>query len=152
MDKIAYKKQIIAACRSAVESSMQVAHQTMHQRISDATESDEEGWGDKYESKDEEMIEDSRQMEPHVDFLSRELVTLDGLNPETIHEEIGQGSVVVTNALQFLVAVSARKFAVEGKDFVGISLAAPIYAAMQGKKAGDTFTFNGKKYQIKDVF
>ncbi len=152
MNKKEYKKQIIAACHQALETSMQTTHGTMHQRITDATESDEEGWSDMYESKDEEMIEDSRQLEPHLDFLSRALVTLEGLNPEFLHKEVGQGAVVITDSLRFLIASSAQKFKVDGKDFYGISIAAPIYAVMEGKKTGDSFSFNGKKYKIEDIF
>ena len=149
MDKIAYKKKIIAACRQAVEASAMTTHQTMTQRVADATDSEETGYGDKYESKDEEMIDDSRRLEPHLDFLRREMVTLDGLNPETEHAEIDQGAVVITDSLRFLVAVSAQ-FEVNGEPFVGISIAAPIFQAMQGKQAGDTFGFNGNDF--KEVF
>ncbi len=152
MDKIEHKKKILAACRQALEAATQLTQQTINQRVTDATESDEEGWSDKYESKDEEMIEDSRQLEPHLDFLNSELTTLDGLNTEILHEEIGQGSVVITDSLRFLIAVSARQFLVDGKEFVGISVKAPIYAVMQGKKAGEGFSFNNKEYKVQEVF
>jgi len=151
MDKSAYKKEIINACRMAIETSTQLVQDTMSQRITDATESEEVGWGDKYESKDEEMIDDSRQLEPHLDFLHRELITLDGINPDTEHEEVGQGAVVITDTMRCLIAVSAQ-FKVNDEDFVGISVQAPIYSAMQGKKAGDSFGFNNNTFTIKEVF
>ena len=151
MDNTIRKKQIIEACRQAVEESTQRTQQTMGNLITDSTESNEETGSDKYESKDEEMIEDSRIMEPHLEFLQRELVVLDAVNPETQNEEVGVGAVVITGSLRFLVAVSAQ-FNVGNEDFVGISAAAPIFEAMRGKKAGDKFSFNGNDYTITEVF
>lgn len=151
MDNTIRKKQIIEACRQAVEASTQRTQQTMGNLITDSTESNEETGSDKYESKDEEMIEDSRIMEPHLEFLQRELVVLDAVNPETQNEEVGVGAVVITGSLRFLVAVSAQ-FNVGNEDFVGISAAAPIFEEMRGKKAGDKFSFNGNDYTITEVF
>ena len=151
MDNTLRKKQIIEACRQAVEESAQRTQQTMGNLITDSTESNEETGSDKYESKDEEMIEDSRIMEPHLEFLQRELLVLEAINPETQNAEVGVGAVVITDSLRFLVAVSAQ-FKVGNEDFVGISAAAPIFEEMQGRKAGEKFGFNGKDYKITEVF
>ncbi|MDJ1499066.1 hypothetical protein [Xanthocytophaga agilis] len=151
MELTEYKKQIIQSCRKALEASEQVAQQTIDQRITDATESDEEGWSDKYESKDEEMIEDSRQLEPHMDFLRQELVQLDSINEVGINAEVGKGAVVITDSIHFFIGVSIP-FKVNGEDFMAISTNAPIYSVMKGKKEGDTFSFNGKNYKIKQLF
>jgi hypothetical protein len=37
-----------------------------------------------------------------------------------------------------------RQVCVRGKELVGISTQAPIYAALDGKRAGDAISFNGK--------
>jgi hypothetical protein len=35
---------------------------------------------------------------------------------------------------------------------MGISTAAPLYAAIEGKQAGDTCTFKGREIRIEAVF
>lgn len=151
MNSVAYKKQIIEACRKALETSAQVAQQTIGQRISDATESDEEGWSDKYESKDEEMIEDNRQLEPHLDYLNQALINIDNINETAVQNEVSKGTIVITDSIRFFVGVSAQ-FKVNQDDFIGISTEAPIFAVMKGKKEGETFSFNNKTYNIRQIF
>jgi len=44
------------------------------------------------------------------------------------------------------------KIILDGETFYAISPQVPIFQAMRGKKAGDTFIFNGQTFEIKDVF
>ncbi|MFC3117592.1 hypothetical protein ACFOHS_01970 [Jhaorihella thermophila] len=61
------------------------------------------------------------------------------------------GAAVILDGLNFVVAVSTEKFDVDGRAFMGISTQSPIYKAMEGLGAGDTFTHAGKEYEIQDV-
>ena len=51
----------------------------------------------------------------------------------------------------FVIAVSTGKFVCDGKEIMGISTQAPIYAELEGKRAGDTISFNGRQLVIDDV-
>lgn len=61
------------------------------------------------------------------------------------------GAIVTVSGRHMIVAVSKPRFQFEGQDFIGISADAPIYPAMEGKKAGDVFTFKGRKFKIESV-
>ena len=50
-----------------------------------------------------------------------------------------------------VIGVSTAEFSCQGKQFVGISQAAPIYAALEGKRAGETCEFRGRKLRIDEV-
>jgi hypothetical protein len=39
----------------------------------------------------------------------------------------------------------------DGNDIVGISAQAPIYAELEGKRAGDAISFKGRKLLIEEV-
>ena len=66
-------------------------------------------------------------------------------------DTVGPGAVVSVNGRCMIVAVSKPQFNIDGRDFIGISIQAPIYASLKGKKAGDEFTFNNMNFTIEAV-
>ncbi len=66
-------------------------------------------------------------------------------------DTVGPGAVVILGDRRFIVAVSTTRFEVEGETYMGISMQSPIYKAMNGLKAGDSFTLNGREMEIVDV-
>lgn len=64
---------------------------------------------------------------------------------------VGFGSLVITNSMNFFVAASMGEFSFDGEKYFIISTQTPIYTAMDGKQAGDTFAFRGKNYKITEV-
>jgi hypothetical protein len=65
--------------------------------------------------------------------------------------KVEEGAVVKLGGRFFVVAVSTGKFSCDGNEFMGISPQAPIYAAMEGKRAGDMVAFNGRHLVIEEV-
>lgn len=101
---------------------------------------------------DNEAKELFSKFEDQLKFAQNELAILKGLpNPSKMSDEVEVGAVVMTDKINFLIAVSVENFDVEGKTFIGISTKAPIYKAMAEKKTGETFSFNGNDYKILDV-
>ncbi|MDX2483018.1 MAG: hypothetical protein QNK42_05100 [Pseudodonghicola sp.] len=66
-------------------------------------------------------------------------------------DTVQPGAVVCFDGRHFIVAVSTVRFDVNGSTYMGISPESPIYKAMAGLKAGDSFTFQGKDIEIDDV-
>ena len=62
------------------------------------------------------------------------------------------GAVVAFGGRNFVVAVSTDRFEVEGETYMGISTQSPIFKAMEGLSAGDSFTFNGRDVTLDTVF
>lgn len=69
----------------------------------------------------------------------------------SLTDRVGPGAVVSFNNRHFIVCVSTTRFDVEGTTYMGISTGSPIYQAMAGLKAGDSFAFNGSEFEIEDV-
>jgi hypothetical protein len=55
------------------------------------------------------------------------------------------------NDRYFVIAVPTRSFYVEGIEVLGISIDAPLFAAMEGLRSGDTFEFKGNSFVVEDV-
>ena len=66
-------------------------------------------------------------------------------------DEVGPGAVVKIGNRYLVVGVSTAAFRCQELDFIGISTAAPIYAALEGKTAGETCTFNGRDLVVSEV-
>ncbi len=70
----------------------------------------------------------------------------------SLTDTVQPGAVVLLPDLSFVVAVATEKFEMGGRTFMGISPQSPIYKAMEGLGAGDSFTHAGREYEIQDVF
>lgn len=91
-------------------------------------------------------------LESELSFARLEMGYLKSINPEIEHDTVSPGSVAVTNHRTFFIGVSSEAVDVDGQGIFGISRQAPIYAAMEGKKAGDSFDFRDTHYIIEAVY
>lgn len=69
-----------------------------------------------------------------------------------VTDRVQPGAVVGIGGRHVIVAVSTAQFDHDGLTYMGISPQSPIYLAMDGLSAGDSFVFNGKEVTIDDVF
>lgn len=69
----------------------------------------------------------------------------------SLTDTVRPGAVVSFNDKHFVVIVSTSKFDCEGETYMGISTQSPIYKAMEGLKAGESFTFNGREITLDEV-
>ena len=58
--------------------------------------------------------------------------------------KVEEGAVVKLGGRFFAIAVSTGKFVCDGNEIMSISTQAPIYAELEGKRAGDAISFNGR--------
>jgi len=68
------------------------------------------------------------------------------------YSQIRFGAVVITESQRLFVAAGIGKINVEGQEYFVISAMVPFYNAIDGKIAGDTYEFRGKKEKILEVF
>ncbi len=66
--------------------------------------------------------------------------------------EVGPGAAVRIGDRFLVVGVSTGEFTCQGQKFIGISQAAPIYEALEGKKAGEVCEFRGRKMKVAEVY
>lgn len=69
----------------------------------------------------------------------------------SLMDVVGPGAVVKFGDRRFIVCISTTRFDVGGVTYMGISTQSPIYRAMAGLKAGESFSFNGRDLEIQDV-
>ena len=95
-------------------------------------------------------IEISESMDKQVHDHEDHLKIINGISFEPT-DTVKPGAVISVNGRCIIVAVPKSKFTIDGRDYIGISSQAPIYKELEGKKASDKFTFNGRNFTIEAV-
>lgn len=144
------RQQVICSCIQQQEHIASVAKQEM-----DSAQQQSNDYGanvDRYDSYRTKMMR-SRDMyaRQYSNALAgiRALQELQKLPPFDTAEH---GACVITDRQNFFLSIGAGKFMVGNKVFFAISAQTPIYLAVKGHKAGDTFIINGQSQTIKEVF
>ncbi|MDT0676897.1 transcription elongation factor [Autumnicola musiva] len=90
--------------------------------------------------------------EKNADHLShaREMKeTLSRLDLDHFSETVDFGSVVETEKNYYFISVPLGELQLEnGSSFFAISTEAPVYEGLKGKKAGESYKFNGKEFKV----
>jgi len=149
-NKLEFKRKIYNKCLSILEENAETARQTMNQIQHDANEAEQEH--DVFDGSRSELLRErdiyAEQLQKAVDDIQiLKKVSFDGLE-----DKVEFGAVVLTNKQNMFIALGMGKVEVDGKTYYVISKDVPIYKAMEGLKAGDKFSFNNMKFEIKDVF
>jgi hypothetical protein len=77
---------------------------------------------------------------------------LERIDPKGFKEMVEFGAIVISDTSKFIIAISAGKIELDGTIYYAISPAVPLYKAMEGLRAGDSYEFNGKKQTIKELY
>jgi transcription elongation GreA/GreB family factor len=147
-EEINIKKKLHALCLLQIEErihALESANELARAAQQDDTKSSA---GDKFETSREMM---TQEIEKNTSLLADVKQQKQAMlrTPLTQTNAITQrGSVVETNHESFYIAVSVGVIKCEEKTFQTISPASPVCKVLLGKKAGDTFSFNGKEYIV----
>lgn len=144
------KSSILNACTIKQQSTISDFEKEVARLKSEVTTKDEsESQGGRGTSEQNDLLV---RMEHELLFLRNELMTLNNIDPDLDCEIIEEGAVVVTDQRTFFVSTSIESVEVDGKSVFGLSVHAPIYADMKGKKKGESIQYNGLHYRILDVY
>ena len=77
--------------------------------------------------------------------------TLAKINSSKPSTKIALGSVIKTSSAYYFLSISAGKLKDKETEYFAISPSSPIGKLLVGKKAEDTFTWNGKEITIDHV-
>lgn len=142
----------MASSVEILEQRIQVAESAMKSAQDSANSEDKSSAGDKYETG-RAMGQLERNMNAkQAAEARRELESLKKIDVTKIHDHVMPGAVVVCPDHTFFVGIGLGITTIEGRKMVLLSSQAPLAIAMNHKKAGESFLFNGKKVLITDLF
>ncbi len=150
MNKTEIKKKIVASCIETLERSADTVRETIDEIIQ--TANDYEGDHDIFDPFKEEMMKKKdlqvEQLHKYLDDIK--LIKKVDLN--RFSDKVEFGTVVITDKQKMFIAAAIGKIQVNDDSYYSISTQVPVYKAMQGLKAGDTFQINNNQFKILDVF
>ncbi len=137
---LAYVQERMAACQAAIQAAQESANSETKSSA-----------GDKYETgramaqneRDRNMVQ-LRQAQQLLGELQR-------IQPELSCDTVRPGALAHTSMGVFYVSISAGKLTVDGQDYFAVSAAAPVAAALAGKRVGEQVMFNGKPVRVVAV-
>lgn len=153
MDKLTFKKRVL---QRAKEEQQKLIEDFMHQ-IKDLQHSDEITDDDQLDEQQQSLDSNNSDLisaiSDELNFANEEMELLNKMQVgNKVADFVTIGAVVKTDSMTFYPSVSIEKFVVNGEELFGLSLKAPIYEEMKGKKKGETFQYKGTEYTIQELF
>ena len=150
MTKDEKRRLVICSCLNQQEQIASIAKQEM-----DSAQQQSNDYGanvDRYDSYRTKMMRSRDMYARQYSNAQTGVRYLQDLLKLPPFDTVEHGACVVTDRQAFLLSIGAGKFMVGNKVFFAISAQTPIYAALKGKKVGDSIVFNGQTQTIRDIF
>ncbi len=151
-EKTEFKKRLLQHAVGLIEQRMSAAAHAMEAAQAASNAEEKSSAGDKYETSramnhlEKEMH--SRQLEAN----RKELAALYSIDCLGSYESVTTGCIVQTGEYFFFIAAGLGKLSFEEKNIYLLSPYAPVARQLNGKKKGDSFTFNKMESKIADIF
>ena len=144
------RNQVICSCIEQQEHIASIAKQEM-----DSAQQQSNDYGanvDRYDSYRTKMMRSRDMYARQYSNAQTGIRYLQDLLKMPPFDTAEHGAVVVTDRQNFLLSIGAGKFMVGNRVFFAISAQTPIYAALKGKRVGDTLVLNGQSQTIKEIY
>lgn len=144
-DKTAIVDQFKTELKASIDSARE-----QENNLVESSQSEEEFGRDSLVSKKEEMMEDVNTFNIIENTSEDHLMALTALEIKEC-DSVGFGALVNTDIGCFLILNAMKGIQYKGDNIIGISMQAPVYKELEGKKKGDSFQIQGKSHTINSV-
>ena len=148
---LSLKAALHQRCMQYAEARIHTAEQAMHNAQEAANEEGKSSAGDKYETGRAMMQIERDKAAQQVDESLKLKRILESIRTDVYMDKIALGAAVLSDDINFYIAISVGKMQVEGKDFIAMAANAPVAQLLMGLKVGDTFHFNGRQHVVRSI-
>ena len=146
------KTSFHAACLAYVHLRLDAARAGMAAAQESSNSETKSSAGDKYETGRAMAQQERDRHAAQLHEAQQLLGALQKINPELASDTVRLGSLASTSLELFYVSISAGPLTTaEGQAFMAVSPAAPLAAALHGRRAGEEVAFNGKLVRVTAV-
>lgn len=145
------KPALYEKCSEFIAERIQTATIALQQAREASNDDTKSSAGDKYETSREMMQQDidrNKRLLMDAEENQRILIQLKDVPGSEI---VRNGSLVFTDQGNFYLSVSAGMLKLNEQVYFAISSASPIGKLLSGKRTGESFEFNGKKYLVNEI-
>jgi len=141
-----------AACLAAVHERLAAARAGMAAAQESSNSETKSSAGDKYETGRAMAQQERDRHAAQLHEAQQLLADLQKIAPELPAATVRLGALAATTLGVFYVSVGAGRLrTATGQEFLAVSPAAPVMAALSGKRAGEEVVFNGKPVRVLAV-
>lgn len=145
------KKHLLQECSRILTAQIKAAKDAMDEAQASANEH-QGAMEDKFESFRENCQIQRDMYARQLDELITTQGVLRQVNATKHNHTVSFGAVVHTSQQNYFIGVSIGEVKIEEETYFVISGKSPLFKAMEGKQAGDSFTFRDKSITILQVF
>jgi transcription elongation GreA/GreB family factor len=106
---------------------------------------------DRYDAYRTQLLRKRDMFAQQLAKLNTQIDVLERIDPEKKCKKVEFGALVVTDNQKLFISTGLGKIDCEGEEYYAVSPVVPIFKAMEGKKEGEEFTFNGRKSRIVKI-
>jgi hypothetical protein len=149
-DRLTLKQKVLDACFDQQNKVMQNLKVVMEE-VADSAE--EYGLPkDLYDSYRNQMMSKREMFAQQLQKIQDQVEILRRVDMSRTYNSARFGAIVITESQRLFIAAGIGKIVADGLEYFVISAMVPFYSAIDGKKAGETYEFRGKKEKILEVF
>jgi hypothetical protein len=143
------KKEILSICKKLQLDTIN----SLKSAVDEAQKSANE-YGppkDRYDSFRTQLLRKRDMYAQQLAKANQQMELLNRIDPDKVCTEIEFGALVLTNIQNMFISIGLGKVQAGDETFYAISPAVPVFRAMEGKKEGETFSFNNISFTIKRI-
>jgi transcription elongation GreA/GreB family factor len=145
------KLKLYELCQLYVEQKITSIANSIDEAQNAANSETKSTAGDKHDTARAMMQLEVEQKSKQLAEAEKLKMTLALFSADSKHNTVKLGSFVRTSAATYYISISAGKLELGNETIFAISAASPIARAMMDKKTGESFSFNGKGFEIISV-
>jgi len=142
------KKEILQHLKKTVLEKINLLKTQISNLTTDAQNDAKGSAGDKHETSLAMMHLEQEKLSTKLEQTIIQYQTLQKINIDFEHQFIALGSLVNTQNAVFFVSEALPQFVYKEIIIFPLSINAPIFSELKGKKQGETLFFNSKKINI----
>lgn len=145
------KTELAAICISMVDRTISDIRSQMLELITDSENDSKSSAGDKHETGRAMMQLAREQLGKQLQEAELKRGTLTRIDMRSVHQRIGEGSLVTTSENTLFLAAPLGKINYLGRDVFVLSAQSPLGQQLLGKRVGEIVSFNQRTITILHV-
>ncbi len=145
------KQQVHRELISFIENKIKELTSVLNETIEATSSDSKSSAGDKHETGVAMAQLEQEKLSNQLKELLIQKNQVKSLNPESVHNKIGNGSLVNTNNGLYYFSIGIGALEVNNKTIFALNPIAPLGQQMLSKKAGDSILFNNRQFQILTI-
>ncbi|KAB1160382.1 3-oxoacyl-ACP synthase [Tenacibaculum aiptasiae] len=146
------KEELFKQCVAYVNKRMKTIEEIISSNKKALQSETKSSAGDKHETGRAMLQLEMEKASQQLSGVEKMKETLSKINLERVTDVAHLGNVVITNKNAYFLSISSGQLKIADKVYFSVSVSSPIGRLLLGKKATESFVFNGNKQTIKEIF